>query len=307
MIKQKFIALALVCGLVASALIGCGNSKKKQAMEELGISSEEYDEIAEAFDDSSNDSDSENTEVEEEPAEPILFDMKDELNSYDYSTYTYQVDDDIINIAPGTTVSDLQEILKDYIITNEDGSEDINYDQLLAPDGKVWLYVKSQKQPDGVDGSTSALQILLKNLSDETISLSDCLVSGVIPNTYYVGSLYMAPGFPVSSTAIEADENMKFANIYDYFKSIGMLEYTEEAKRYPNDRAGWDAVSNSVRIDPADNGLACSMDYYYSPVVIGDKTYYYELSFMLVINKDTSLLDMSGVQFTSSYKSFDNE
>ena len=148
--KIKFISLLLVVVLSCSGFIACGNSQKKQAMDELGISSAEYDEISSALNGSGTKSKSkskvettEKTEVVEEvKKEPIKYDQKEELKTYNLSDYVFQIDDKIIDLTPGKTVEEIVDIFSGYDI--EVGNEDLNLDKLITEGGTESLQISNK-------------------------------------------------------------------------------------------------------------------------------------------------------------------
>ncbi|MBQ8490645.1 MAG: hypothetical protein IJ535_12770 [Pseudobutyrivibrio sp.] len=288
--KIKFISLLFVVVLSCSGFIACGNSQKKQAMDELGISSAEYDEISSALNGSSTKSKSkskvettEKTEVVEEvKKEPIKYDQKEELKTYNLSDYVFQIDDKIIDLTPGKTVEEIVDIFSGYEI--EVGNEDLNLDKLITEGGMERLHISNTNQPI----NQYIGEFVVDNYTDGTVTLKECKLSIFYPSSYYDGSIYLAPGFSMNIDDIGNNDGMTFGSIEEYLVNNYNISTVVEKEITLDSEADWQKYIGTTAIEKDSSGLKYNLAIFLQPMVEGNTKYYTVLNMTLNIDQNTS-------------------
>ena len=288
--KTKYISLLLVVVFSFTIFSGCGNSQKNKAMDELGISSDEYDEISSALNDSSSKKKSktktettEKTEVVEEiKKEPIKYDQKEELKNYNLSDYVFQIDDKIVDLSPGKTVEELIDVFSEYDITIN--NEDLNLDKLITEGGEERLSITNKKQPT----NQYIGDFVVTNYTEDTVSLKECRLSIFFPSSCYDGSIYLSPGFSMNINDIENNDDMTFDSIEEYLVNTYSITTVVDKEIALNSESDWENYIGTTAIEKDSSGLEYNLAIFLQPMVDDNKKYYTVLNMTLYIDQNTS-------------------
>lgn len=208
MSKRRILLTILVAVIVITCFAGCGQKEPgatiaegENDISEL-IAENKTEETEESLEESSE-------EILEEQA--ISFECMDEIREADPASGLVQIDDVIIQY--GCKISEMMEKIEN--------SQSVfgYYDDYVYNENELVLSNDSVNMPFAKDGNFY-FQVQARNLTDETVSLKDCVVGRIITEKSAKGNVFYA-GF---------SEGEGGTITYDYVKNVAMKDYTLESE-----------------------------------------------------------------------------
>lgn len=245
--KKKILTGLLLGALVTCVLTGCGGKKSITNMSDAEIdeylsemtideysefmdelSSEEYeryDKYLNAtwepsysepdFEDMDEDNDSEDAFVEEE-AVPEVIEPLDEIMNASWTDFKLQLDHTIVSFRYPMTVEEFLSQLD---------SEEYEWEETsgLCDSGSyTTIHVRNRAIASTSDtySEASALDVLVENMTEDMMRVSDCIVSEVSTEWCYTGSVYFPGGLKGTASLLEGDETYAYGTLEEYVESL---------------------------------------------------------------------------------------
>lgn len=213
MSKRRISLTILLAAVVMTCFVGCGKKEPGTTIAEGEI------DISELIAENKTEEDKESLEESSEETleeQIISFECMDEIREADPGSGLIQIDDVIIQY--GCKISEMMEKIE-----NSQSSFGC-YDDYVYNENELVLSNDSVNMLFAKDGDFY-FQVQARNLTDETVSLKDCVVGRIITQKSAKGNVFYA-GF---------DEQMGDAATYENVKNVAMKDYKLESETSESD------------------------------------------------------------------------